>query len=340
MVSDREELEAITREVIGPGKKLIDLIPQANSLIDFFERITQFRIDPTQDIGAGETRLDSGMAISPILAAMCVRQQFRTLAFIRGLAEAIGDTLQQDRPVRVLYAGCGPYALLAVPLMTFFSHDQVTFTLLDIHQECIDSALSISDSLKLSSHIESAVCIDATRYDIPADRKPDIIVSETMSVCLRNEPQVSIARHLLCQTPEAVMVPQSVSVEMCMMDWIKEHNLMPSDHVGEIPPPKRDRVYLGKIFELDATNIKSWKKIDDDRLPAGRVQIPDSLESRYLPCLLTRITVYGENRLGDYDSSLTIPQLLSEKPIFSGGETVQFHYKLGANPELDYDVLG
>jgi hypothetical protein len=340
MMSARDELRSITHEILEPGKELIDLIAPANALIEFFEKLTQFSIDPTRNIAAGETRLDSGLAISPTLAAMCIRQQFRTLAFIRGLAEAISDTLQPDRPVCVLYAGCGPYALLAIPLMTLFSREQVRFTLLDIHQECVDSALSISDSLGLSSHIESAVCADATRYEIPANRRPDIIVSETMSVCLRNEPQVSIARHLLGQVPDALLVPQSVSVEMCMVDWIKEHNLMPSDHVGEIPPPKRDRVYLGKIFELDAANIHSWHEIDDDRLPAGQVQIPDSLESRYLPCLLTGITVYGENRLGDYDSSLTIPQLLSEKPTFSGREAVQFHYKLGANPELIYEVLG
>ena len=103
---------------------------------------------------------------------------------------------------------------------------------------------------------------------------------------------------------------------------------------------KRDRIHLGKIFELDAANIRSWQGIDDDHLPAGRVRIPESLDSRYRPYLMTRIEVFGESRLQDYDSSLTIPQPLYGRPVFSGGERLQFYYKLGANPGLGYEVSG
>ncbi len=339
MNDERSELETITRKILEPDKKLIDLVPQANALKKFFERITRFGFDPNKSLATGETRLDNGLAISPIAAAMCVRQQFRTLAFIRGLAEAISDVSQPDRPVRILYAGCGPYALLAVPLMTFFSHEHAMFTLLDIHHECVDGALSVIDSLGLSASLAGAVCIDATQYKIAADMKPDIILSETMSVCLHNEPQVSIARHLLRQAPYAVMVPQSISVEMCMLNWAKEHVLMPADHAGKIPLAKRDRIYLGKIFQLDAANIHRWHTIDDKCLPAGRVQIPESLDDRYRPYLLTGITVYGKHRLQDYESSLTNPQPLSAEPLFSGGEILQYCYKLGANPGLVYEIL-
>lgn len=339
MFDNREELKTITGEILESDKKLIDLIPQAQALREFFEGITHFSIDPLRDIATGQTRLDSGLAISPTLAAMCVREAFRTIAFIRGLAEAIEDTLRPDRPVRVLYAGCGPYALLAVPLMTVFSPEQVRFTLLDIHQESVDSVLHLIETLGFSSHIECAICADATRYEIPVSNRPDVIVSETMAVCLHNEPQVSIARQLLTQAPEARLVPQSISVGVCMLDWSKEHVLMPADHVGEIPAPKRDRIHLGRIFELDAAGIHGWKSIDGDRLPAGLVRIPDSLDNRYRPYLMTRIAVYGKNRLQDYDSSLTIPQPLAGRPTFTGGEALQFHYRLGANPELKYEVL-
>ena len=176
----RNKLGAITRKILDPGKTLIDLIFQAQALSTFFESVTQFSIDPTRDIATGETRLDSGLAISPTLAAMCIRESFRTLAFIRGLAASISDALHPNRPVRVLYAGCGPFALLAVPLMTVFPGKQATFTLLDIHQECVDSVLSLVNALGLSSHLDGAVCGDATLYEIPAGRKPDVIVSETI----------------------------------------------------------------------------------------------------------------------------------------------------------------
>jgi hypothetical protein len=339
MAGDRDVLEAITREILKPDRALSGLIPQAQALRDFFEGITHFTIDPTHDIAAGQTRLDSGLAISPTLAAMCLREQFRTLAFIRGLAAAIDDARCPDRPVRVLYAGCGPFALLAVPLMTAFSPAQARFTLLDIHQECVVDAVSLIHSLGLSVHIDGAICADATRYEIPTSDKPDVIVSETMAVCLHNEPQVSIARNLLMQAPGARMVPSSVSIDMCLLDWSKEHLLMPAEYVGEIPAPQRDRIHLGRIFELNDINIRSWHGIEGDRLPAGRVRFPESLESRYRPYLMTSIDVFGLHRLQDYDSSLTTPMAFRTIPELAGGEMLQFHYQLGSNPELRYDVL-
>lgn len=113
---------------------------------------------------------------------------------------------------------------------------------------------------------------------------------------------------------------------------------MPAGHVGEIPPPERDRLYLGRIFELDAASIRRWEGVQGSCLPAGRVTIPSPLESRYKPCLLTRIAVYGEHRLQDYDCSLTIPQHLPGRPVLAGGETLQFHYQLGGYPELAYEI--
>lgn len=335
---DLEALAAITREILRPECDLGDLIAQAQALRDLFERRAHFHIDPARDIAAGESRLSSGLAISPTLAAMCARELFRTLAFIRGLAHAVTDATQPERPVRVLYAGCGPYALLAVPLMAVFSREQVTFTLMDIHQECLDSAHRLIESLGLSRHLAGSVCADAARYRIPTDHMPDVIVSETMAVCLRNEPQVSIARNLLAQAPLARMVPQSVSVEVALLNGAKEFVLLPSDHEGDIPQAERDRVHLGTVFQLDAAAIRSWEGLCGERLPAGEVTLPFPLESRYHPHMLTRIAVYGTNLLRDYDCSLTVPQRLHAKPDFTGGETIRFHYQIGSCPELVHEI--
>lgn len=337
MSSDLNKLKTITQEILNPQKKLKDLIPEAQALRDLFETRTTFQINPEGGIGAGETRLDSGLAISPTTAAMCIRELFRTCAFIRGLGEAIRDSVCSNRPVRVLYAGCGPYALLAVPLMTAFSKDQVVFTLLDVHQQCLDDAKKLIDSFGFFGHVDEYLCADATTYRIPDDKKPDIIVSETMSVALHNEPQVSIARNLHSQAPGAKMLPQRVSVEVCLLNSSKEHVFMPADFVGEFPEPERDRIDLGEIFALDANSIQSWQSIDAGRLPAGRVEIPSPLEARYQPRLLTKISVYGENHLGDYDCSLTLPKPLRGQT--QGGDVLQFYYHLGNHPELRYDKV-
>ncbi|HXU94719.1 MAG TPA: hypothetical protein VFP33_13795 [Gallionella sp.] len=329
-----DQLREIAQAILHPEKRLQDLIPAAEALRNLFEQRTGFAIDQQAGIDAGGTRLESGLAISPPLAAMCIRELFRTPAFIRGLGHAIKDALQPDRPVRVLYAGCGSYAALALPLMTAFSSEQVVFTLLDIHGQCLDDAMKLIDLFGLSSHVESAQCADATTWRIPADAMPDIIVTETMAVALHNEPQVSIARNLCAQAPDAIMVPQQISVDVCALDVTKEHIFVPSDHVGAIPEPQRDRMFLGRIFSLDAESIRHWQWIEGDRLPAGQVRIPDVLKKRVLH-LMTHIVVYGQTELKDYDCSLTMPRPLRGE--IGSGDELQFHYQLGNSPELRYE---
>jgi hypothetical protein len=196
------------------------------------------------------------------------------------------------------------------------------------------------DGFGFSGHVVEYVCEDATRYQIPSGSTPDVIVSETMNVCLGKEPQVSIARHLLAQAPAALMVPQAVSVEACLLDRKKEHAPIDSTQPEKVLEPVRDRVYLGKIFELNAENISQWADITEDRLPAGSIAIPTPLLQRYQLRLLTRIAVYGQNCLQDYDSSLNLPQALPGKPAFAGGEVLQFHYQLGVRPGLCYEIAG
>jgi hypothetical protein len=53
---------------------------------------------------------------------------------------------------------------------------------------------------------------------------------------------------------------------------------------------------------------------------------------------LTKITVYGETCLDDYDSSLNLPQRLPGKPTLGGGETLRFHYQLSGRPGLACEV--
>jgi len=335
---DNESLKRIAQDILDPEKTIVDLIPHIGDLRALLERHTLLKLMPEANLGEGRTILDSGMAVSPLMAAFCAREVLRSAAFIKGAGAAVQDAAREDRPVQVLYAGCGPFALLVLPLMSVFSAQQVVFTLIDIHPESLSCAQHLIESFGFSDHVLEYVCADATRYRTPPNHLPDVIVSETMAVCLRNEPQVSIARNLLSQAPNARMVPQSVSIEVALLNGPKELVLMPSDHVGDIPLPKRDRVYLGTVFELDADSIRSWEGLAGDRLPAGNVTLPTPLESRYRPHLLTRITAYGQHRLQDYDCSLTLPQHLSDKHGLCGGETLQFHYKIGTCPELVFEI--
>jgi hypothetical protein len=334
-----ENLGRIAQDILDPVNTLADLIPRIGELRVLLESRTLLNLAPEVNLAEGRTMLDSGMAVSPLMAAFCAREVFRSAAFIRGAGEAVQDAARGDRPMRVLYAGCGPFALLALPLMAVFSERQVAFTLIDIHPESLRCAQHLIDGFGFSGHVVEYVCEDATRYQIPPDFIPDVIVSETMNVCLGKEPQVSIARHLLAQAPDALMVPKAVTVEACLLNPAKEQAPVGLMQEGKFVEPARDRIYLGKIFELDAESVRQWANITADRLPAASIKIPEPLPERYQLRLLTRIVVYGDTCLQDYDSSLNLPQRLPGKPKFAGGETLQFHYKLGTHPGLGYEVM-
>ena len=159
-----------------------------------------------------------------------------------------------------------------------------------------------------------------------------------MNVCLANEPLVMIARHLLGQCGEAIMVPHSVRVDACLVDQSKEFVFGDPEHIGEPSVLRRDRVFLGNVFELNADNARRWGASLEDRLPASSITIPFPLEPRYRPMLFTTVNVYGDIVLKDYDCSLTLPRPIATNQKLKGGQVLHFEYRLGKHPRLECQV--
>lgn len=328
----------LARAITDAARPRQTLIGEAVALRELLERRAGLTLASETDLGAGQTALDSGLAISPLKAALCARECFRTVVFIKGLHAAILDAAgaagRGAGPVRVLYAGCGPFATLALPLMALLAPGQAVFTLLDIHEQSLAHVRALVTGLGLADRVEAFVRADATRYRMGA-AAPDVIVSETMNAALRSEPQVSIARHLAAQAPRALLVPARVTVRACLLHLARE--FAPPLAAPDAAPvePRRDRIDLGAVFELDGDSIRSWTGLAGPFLPAGEVRIPAPLAARYRAMLLTRIQVHGSHVLDDYDSSLNVPQPFPGKPILSGGERLRFRYRTGPRPGLE-----
>jgi hypothetical protein len=336
-----EEFKRLTREALthdGPRGILAGIVDE---LVGILENAADFQIDRQLDIAEGETACSDGLAISPTQAAMCAGEFQRTTTFLRGLHDAIAEAvkLKSPEPVRVLYAGSGPYATLAVPLMTVFPPEKVRFTVLDMHAVSIASAKSVVSRLGLDRSVESYVLADACKYTIPGDAIPDILLCETMSTALEREPQVAIMRHLLGQAPDAVIVPESVRVDAFLVDTSKEPDLIvpkSEDPSGKWQP---DRIPVGPVFELNVSTIRSWASLSDDRLPAAVIRLPPPPDPSYRPFLFTTIATHGEHVLLTHDCNLTGIREITDIDNLSAGRTVEFHYRLGAAPCLVAQVV-
>ena len=123
MQADRKFLAELTHIILDDTQDGKTLRPEILAIKDIFDRICKDFKQGENPIEFGEVITEQGVAISPVMAAMCLEDYYRTIIYLRGLNAAIMDTKTQrpTRPLRVLYAGTGPYAILAIPLMAVHS---------------------------------------------------------------------------------------------------------------------------------------------------------------------------------------------------------------------------
>lgn len=314
------ELAAIATALCDPQRSLASLVGETVQLRQLVERHSRLVMDRQDGLRDGESFLPSGWAISPVQAGLCAREPYRSAAFIQGLALAVRERQGKNcgRPVRVLYAGCGPFALLALPVMALLDASQVQFAILDVHAQSLDYARELIAALGLDSRVADYICADAATYRIPVDAMPDVIVSETMNTALGKEPQVAIVRNLHAQAPAAALLPAAVTV-----------------HLGlDRRSPDEPCTDWGRVFALDADALRAWQGEQGDSLPAASIRLPDVLEQA--PRLLTRIRVHGDIVLGDHECSLNLPLALPGKPALAGGSVLDFRYRLGGRPGLEF----
>lgn len=239
------ELKNVINALLDDAIPSYSLMPELKMLEEILLSFSNIDLHFQGGLQTGETHTQEGLAVSPTVAAMCLNESARTTQFMRSLHRAIRDLRHDRQPVKVLYAGTGPYALLALPSLLRYSADEVAFALLDIHQESLDSVKQIIQALGVEKSITNYDCADAIRYQI--DNTPDIIISETMNYALMKEPQVAIFRNLSMQAPEALLIPESVQVDIKLINMSKEHIMMPADHTGDFPEPERDRIEPGPV---------------------------------------------------------------------------------------------
>ncbi|MEM9276560.1 MAG: hypothetical protein AAGA80_26980 [Cyanobacteria bacterium P01_F01_bin.143] len=329
-----ELLRSATLKILEYRQPAYSLRPEVLEIIGVLKNVSKFQINQDRDIAKDETLTKNGLALSPTMAAMCADDYVRTIVFIRGLHDAIQDIrkCESDRPIRILYVGSGPYATLAIPLMSVFSIEEVKFEILDLHRESIESVRCLVEGLEFSEYVSNYEVIDAEYKQINPKEPPDIIIMEIMNTCLEKEPQVAITRHLLEQAPSAIMIPQSITIDANLINTAKEFAVNTSGKKKAVS--QRERIFLGKVFELSRETVNSWKNEPSDKLPASSIKITSPLGNDFQPMLFTRIQVYGNHHLSEYQSGLTCPKVFPFRDSIKRGETLKFYYRLGKHPGL------
>jgi hypothetical protein len=311
---------------------------QQQAALDEFARLCSsiggVQPDPCFDAWSGDSLLNSGVAISPQAAAHCVADYRRSVVYIRGLYDAIcaaqsrfgtvaliadegcgalspPHNLPLKPPLRILYAGCGPYATLLLPLLHRFEPGSLQVLLLDIHQESLDSLSQLIASAGYADHDLRLVQANACDYQHP--QPLHLIVVETMQKALEQEPQVPITQHL---------APQLIAGGLLVPECIEVALVLHGDEQLQV---------VGPVLTLRSAV----------QLQSVRVQIPDVAGLAQLQAALhTRITVFGEHRLDAGEAHITLSRSFPEVSPLVAGQCWDIGYQTGPYPCFEASLVG
>ena len=211
----RERLLQYSIDMLNPENFHDKLAPAVMGYADLL--FEEFSIDGSA--GREHIQTSNGNAIGTFWAARCIREVFRTQRFSRALYSSVLGVIDKNKgPAHVLYAGTGPFAALALPIMMMLKPKDVQFTFLEINPESIEILEKVIDLFDLHAYVKNIHQCDASLWDV-ASSEIDIVISETMSRALIAEPQVAIMLNLASQLPkEVIFLPEEIKVSLCKLN--------------------------------------------------------------------------------------------------------------------------
>lgn len=346
-------LNEISKTVLDPNSSRKQLHGALDQFAQICSKISNLEPDPTYTAWSDDTFLSQGVAINPNAAAYCIKDYQRSVAFIRGVYGALKrlrTRADAASETEVLYAGCGPFATLLLPVLHLFDPSELHIHLIDIHQSSLDSVATLISSLGLSEYRIELVQADACTYQHSA--MLDLVIVETMQKALEQEPQLAVTANLAPQlATNGIFIPEEINIELCLAHLDEEHAACKAGQtLNELELiSKGKRQPISKLMQLSASSVCALthhrqgtfndhpKQTISNELALGKVTIPD-LENLgdYQPILFTRISVFAEHRLNDYESSLTLPSRCVELEPLVPGACYRASYALGSYPKIQW----
>jgi hypothetical protein len=274
---------------------------------------------------------------------------------LRGIHAAILEAQNRfpHTAIEILYAGCGPFAPLAIPLTSRFSSTEIQFTLLDIHKRSLDAARHIFQAFGLTTFVRDYIQCDDASYQQDALHAIHIVMVEAMQAALEKEPQVAITMNLAPQLCSGgIFIPERIAVDCYLFDLTKEFTTLPveADAANSLwagSDKDKIRAKLGGVLELTAMsyrNLLASGSSSEHRgaslSPKVTFDIPKDLDGEFNLMLLTTITVFDSIALGAYESGLTCPRILYDLGKIRRGMRIELAYHLGDKPGFKYTSLG
>lgn len=267
-----------------------------------------------------------GKALGLNHAAQCLLDYKRTTKFFNGIVNAIkkAQNSHPEETIKILYAGCGPYATFMTLIAPLFSSSKIQFSLLDINEKSLTTAKNLIEKLGLLHHVDGFYCDDATTFKIPKGKQPHIVISETLDALLFRECYVPILFNLLPQLQKsAIVIPENIILKSnYILKDINNKAITKEDSFGEILNVKD---VVNTCLNLKNEPLISKKLIFENAKNYSGIIID------------TLVNIYDDINLLRGESSLTLPlEMLFDKPF--NYKSIVFTYQIEPTIELKYSL--
>ncbi|MDB2615365.1 hypothetical protein N9Z13_00460 [Luminiphilus sp.] len=343
------KLKTIADTLLNEASSPADLRAALNAFAQLCSGVGGVVPDPSFNAWADDSLLKDGVAISPEAAAHCVSDTQRTVVFIRAAFAAITAAKQRfaNSPIEVLYAGCGPFATLLLPLLTKFNPGELVVHLLDIHQRSLDCVALLIGHFDLQEHRISYIQDDACHYQHSSN--PHVIITETMQKSLEQEPQFAVTAKLAPQLhARGIFIPQRIEVALCLAKLEEETAAFQR---GNAPDPNAlaeagKRHPLATVLCLTPENAATLKQQASQNshglleLNPMQVTIPATADlHNFEAVLFTRIRAFEQHWLLDYESEITLPLRCRELTPLQAGDRYRIGLQIGSYPRFSVTRL-
>ncbi len=320
-------LKEISKNLLAEPLNHSNARKAANDLYQFLVHIVDLENDAAKN--NAHIKTENGLAISTNAAAFCTIDYMRTRTFLLGIKKAIEDCLviNPNKPVELLYAGTGPFATLAIPLLPYFTTAQLQLILLEINANTIGYLKNVLNKLGIENYIKDIVQCDASSYVFDGDIQPHIIVSETMKPALYKEPQLMVMTNLVKQcTQVPIIIPQTISVDLASINTTNK-GISVLNNLIEF------NIDTALALAKAANNIPIFN--EGIQINVGR----NNKTTKDRVSLLTTINTYEKYSLDYKESSLTLPCFMDKLNISDKDVILKVKYNFGEKPGLVFEKI-
>lgn len=334
-----EKLSAISDVIIAEEINFIQLRDSLHEMKSVFNIISE--IDTENPAFDKDIYHETGKAIGPKWAELCIDDIMRTKRFSKGAFHAITDVLKTKKanePVTLLYVGTGPYATLVMHLVTKFKPEELQFVFVEVNPTSVNSLKNCIKNLGVEAYVKSIISTDAVQLQLENAHEIDILLLECLQFALVKEQQVALTYNLISQLKkEVILLPEEIKLSICLID---SNAKMRNSFSGSNEPFYKN---INPIFILNKEEIhKRSATLERDKLLTFEpvtTSIPSDTENYNRISINTEIVVYGNEKLEIDECSLTMNYKLNDLENIKSCQAVATQYIVNEAPSFKVDWI-